>query len=167
MPTRWLGVCVLAAPADAAARHRFRCRAMWWPGTGDVARSAASTSPPGLTRWCARPLGSTVLAAGRQVVLTGRGLEGISMLVQAPTDSALNLGSSQGVCGGCVRRHTENHGHRSRRDRSPHRGGKVFSERPPNAPRLVVWSPRWEQPAGWPQVHVTADKVGVLAGRAG
>jgi filamentous hemagglutinin family protein len=42
------------------------------------------------------PNGSTILAAGRQIELTGRGLEGISLQVQAPTDSALNLGTLQG-----------------------------------------------------------------------
>ena len=42
------------------------------------------------------PNGSTILAAGQQVEITGRGLEGIRLQVQAPTDSALNLGSLQG-----------------------------------------------------------------------
>ena len=42
------------------------------------------------------PNGSTILAAGRQIEITGRGLEGISLQVQAPTDSAVNLGSLQG-----------------------------------------------------------------------
>ena len=42
------------------------------------------------------PNGSTLLAAGRQIELTGRGLEGISLQVQAPADSAVNLGTLQG-----------------------------------------------------------------------
>ncbi|RYF39268.1 MAG: filamentous hemagglutinin N-terminal domain-containing protein, partial [Comamonadaceae bacterium] len=42
------------------------------------------------------PNGATVLAAGRQVAITGRGLEGISLQVQAPSDSAVNLGSIAG-----------------------------------------------------------------------
>ncbi len=42
------------------------------------------------------PNGSTILAAGRQIEITGRGLEGISLQVQAPADSAVNLGSLQG-----------------------------------------------------------------------
>ena len=42
------------------------------------------------------PNGSTLLAAGRQIEITGRGLEGISLQVQAPVDSALNLGTLQG-----------------------------------------------------------------------
>jgi filamentous hemagglutinin family protein len=42
------------------------------------------------------PDGAVVLAAGQKVELTGRGLEGIRMLVTAPTDSALNFGALQG-----------------------------------------------------------------------
>jgi|GEM_PF-1104471 len=42
------------------------------------------------------PNGSTILAAGQQVEITGRGLEGITMLVQAPTDQARNLGRLEG-----------------------------------------------------------------------
>lgn len=42
------------------------------------------------------PNGSTVLAAGRQVEITGRGLEGISLLVQAPVDTVRNLGNLRG-----------------------------------------------------------------------
>ena len=42
------------------------------------------------------PGGSTLLAAGRQIELTGRGLEGISLQVQAPSDQAVNLGTLQG-----------------------------------------------------------------------
>jgi len=42
------------------------------------------------------PNGSTILGAGQQVEITGRGLEGIVMQVQAPTDSAINLGTLKG-----------------------------------------------------------------------
>ena len=42
------------------------------------------------------PNGSTLLAAGQKVELTGRGLEGIVMQVQAPDNSAVNLGTLQG-----------------------------------------------------------------------
>ena len=42
------------------------------------------------------PNGSTLLAAGQQVEITGRGLEGITLLVQAPTDQVRNLGTLQG-----------------------------------------------------------------------
>ncbi|HEY8050373.1 MAG TPA: filamentous hemagglutinin N-terminal domain-containing protein, partial [Ramlibacter sp.] len=42
------------------------------------------------------PNGATVLAAGQKVELTGRGLEGIVMQVQAPGNQAVNLGTLQG-----------------------------------------------------------------------
>lgn len=40
--------------------------------------------------------GATLLAAGQKVEVTGRGLEGIHMEIQAPTDQALSLGTLQG-----------------------------------------------------------------------
>jgi filamentous hemagglutinin family protein len=40
--------------------------------------------------------GSVILAAGQQVEVTGRGLEGILLQVQAPSDSAFNLGTLKG-----------------------------------------------------------------------
>ena len=42
------------------------------------------------------PNGSTILAAGQQVEITGRGLEGIRLQVQAPSDAAVNLGALSG-----------------------------------------------------------------------
>jgi len=42
------------------------------------------------------PSGATIVAAGQKVELTGRGLEGIRMELQAPSDQALNLGTLQG-----------------------------------------------------------------------
>lgn len=40
--------------------------------------------------------GTAILAAGQRVEVTGRGLEGIVMQVQAPTDRAVNLGTLKG-----------------------------------------------------------------------
>ena len=40
--------------------------------------------------------GSVVLAAGQSVEVTGRGLEGITLYVQAPSDQAINLGTLKG-----------------------------------------------------------------------
>src|SRR2546428_51348 len=40
--------------------------------------------------------GAAILAAGQKVEITGRGLEGIVMEVQAPTDTAVNLGTLKG-----------------------------------------------------------------------
>jgi filamentous hemagglutinin family protein len=42
------------------------------------------------------PNGATILAAGRKVEVTGRGLEGIRLEVQAPEDKAVNLGQLKG-----------------------------------------------------------------------
>ena len=42
------------------------------------------------------PNGSAILAAGQQIEITARGLEGITLQVQAPTDRAVNLGTLQG-----------------------------------------------------------------------
>ncbi|MDQ6882420.1 MAG: filamentous hemagglutinin N-terminal domain-containing protein, partial [Pseudomonadota bacterium] len=42
------------------------------------------------------PNGATVLAAGQKVAMTGRGLEGIRLELQAPADQAVNLGTLQG-----------------------------------------------------------------------
>jgi filamentous hemagglutinin family protein len=40
--------------------------------------------------------GTAILAAGQRVEVTGRGLEGIVLQVQAPSDSAINLGTLRG-----------------------------------------------------------------------
>ena len=42
------------------------------------------------------PQGAVVLAAGQKVEVTGRGLEGIRLQVQAPQDSVVNLGTIEG-----------------------------------------------------------------------
>ena len=42
------------------------------------------------------PNGNTILAAGQQIEITARGMEGISLLVQAPSDAAVNLGTLKG-----------------------------------------------------------------------
>ena len=52
----------------------------------DVAKSAVVESQGG----------SVVLAAGQSVEVTGRGMEGITLQVQAPTDQAINLGTLKG-----------------------------------------------------------------------
>ena len=63
--------------------------------SGDVVLMGSSVDT-GRDALIQAPNGSTILAAGRQIELTGRGLEGISLQVQAPADSALNLGTLQG-----------------------------------------------------------------------
>ena len=42
------------------------------------------------------PDGSVVLAAGRNALVTGRGMQGVLLEVKAPTDSAINLGQLKG-----------------------------------------------------------------------
>ncbi len=63
--------------------------------SGDVVLLAANidTSKDALIQ---APNGNTILAAGQQIEITGRGLEGIKLQVQAPTDSVVNLGTLKG-----------------------------------------------------------------------
>jgi filamentous hemagglutinin family protein len=63
--------------------------------SGDVVLMGSSVDT-GVNALVQAPNGSTVLAAGQQIEITGRGLEGIVMQVQAPTDSAVNLGTLKG-----------------------------------------------------------------------
>ncbi len=66
---------------------------------GDVVLVAPNIDV-GINALIQAPNGSTLLAAGQQVEITGRGLEGITMLVQAPGDQVRNLGSLQGTAVG-------------------------------------------------------------------
>ena len=70
------------------------------------------------------PNGSTLLAAGQQLEITGRGLEGISFQVQAPTDQALNLGMLSGNAVG-IFAGTLKHSGQIRADAVTVEGGKV------------------------------------------
>ncbi|MDT8989512.1 filamentous hemagglutinin N-terminal domain-containing protein [Curvibacter sp. APW13] len=63
--------------------------------SGDVVL-IGSTVDTGQGALIQAPNGSTILAAGNQVEITGRGLEGISMTVQAPDNNAVNLGTLKG-----------------------------------------------------------------------
>jgi filamentous hemagglutinin family protein len=70
------------------------------------------------------PNGSAILAAGQQIEITARGLEGITLQVQAPTDQAINLGSLQagavGMFAGTLR-----HSGEIRANSISQEGGKV------------------------------------------
>ncbi|AGX86338.1 YDG domain-containing protein [Candidatus Symbiobacter mobilis] len=74
--------------------------------SGDVflLGSDVSTAPGALIQ---APNGSAVLAAGQQIEITARGLEGIVLHVQAPQDRALNLGilagNAVGIFAGTLR----------------------------------------------------------------
>jgi filamentous hemagglutinin family protein len=74
--------------------------------SGDVVLIGSSVST-GSDALIEAPNGSTILAAGQKVEITGRGLEGIVLQVQAPTDSAVNLGTLKagavGVFAGTLR----------------------------------------------------------------
>ncbi len=70
------------------------------------------------------PNGSTLLAAGQQVEITGRGLEGISFQLQAPSDQALNLGKLSGNAVG-IFAGTLKHSGQIRADAVTVEGGKV------------------------------------------
>ena len=59
---------------------------------GDVVLTAPNIAV-GVSALIQSPNGSTVLAAGQQVEITGRGLEGILLRVQAPSDTVRNLGN--------------------------------------------------------------------------
>lgn len=63
--------------------------------SGDVVLIGSSVET-GADALIQAPNGSTILAAGQQIEITGRGLEGISLQVQAPTDRAINLGTLNG-----------------------------------------------------------------------
>jgi filamentous hemagglutinin family protein len=63
--------------------------------SGDVVLLGGSVTT-GADALIQSPNGSTVLAAGQQIELTGRGLEGIRLQVQAPADSVVNLGTLKG-----------------------------------------------------------------------
>jgi filamentous hemagglutinin family protein len=60
--------------------------------SGDVVLIGSSLDA-GVDALIQAPNGSTILVAGQQIEITGRGLEGISLQVQAPADSAVNLGT--------------------------------------------------------------------------
>lgn len=62
---------------------------------GDVVLIAPNVQV-GTEAFIRSPNGSTLLAAGRKVAMTGRGLEGIRLELQAPADQAVNLGTLQG-----------------------------------------------------------------------
>jgi filamentous hemagglutinin family protein len=63
--------------------------------SGDVVLIGSSVDT-GSNALIQAPNGSTILAAGQRIEITGRGLEGISLQVQAPNDSVVNLGVLKG-----------------------------------------------------------------------
>ena len=127
--------------------------------SGDVVLIGSQVAT-GVNALVRSPNGSTVLAAGQQVELTGRGLEGISMLVQAPTDSALNLGTLQGDAVGVFAGTLKTTGTIAATAVSTE-GGKVVLKAADRAEVGGTVSALGLAGRGG-QVHVTADKVAVL-----
>lgn len=62
---------------------------------GDVVLLGANVNT-GSNALIQAPNGNVLLAAGQQIDITGRGLEGIVLRVQAPSDTVVNLGKLQG-----------------------------------------------------------------------
>ncbi len=79
----------LASGAAVSVQGRILAR------SGDVVLLGSSIET-GKEALIQAPNGSTILAAGQQIELTGRGLEGISLQVQAPANQAVNLGTLKG-----------------------------------------------------------------------
>ncbi len=78
-----LGTATLTVDGQILARH------------GDVVLIAPQLDT-GASALVQAPNGATVLAAGQQVEITGRGLEGIRLVVQAPENAVRNLGMLTG-----------------------------------------------------------------------
>ncbi len=80
---------------DGSAAGPLRVDGRILAGSGDVVLIGTDVQA-GAQAVIQSPQGATVLAAGQKVELTGRGLEGIRLEVQAPADQAVNLGTLQG-----------------------------------------------------------------------
>jgi filamentous hemagglutinin family protein len=107
------------------------------------------------------PQGATILAAGQVVEVTGRGLEGIRLEVQAPQDEVVNLGALQGDAVGIFAGTLRHSGHINAQAISAE-GGKVFllARSQADISGQVVAA---NQDKGG-QVHATANKVMLRSG---
>jgi filamentous hemagglutinin family protein len=107
------------------------------------------------------PDGATLLAAGQKVELTGRGLEGIRLELQAPSDQAVNLGTLQGDAVG-IFAGTLKHSGMIQATGISSEGGKVVLK----GAQLADISGRVGATRGLQggQVHATANKVMLKSG---
>jgi filamentous hemagglutinin family protein len=107
------------------------------------------------------PNGATILAAGQKVELTGRGLEGIRLELQAPSDQALNLGTLQGDAVGIFAGQLKHSGliHATA---TSIEGGKVVLKGVGSADIAGRVTARKGEQGG--QVHATAGKVMLRSG---
>jgi filamentous hemagglutinin family protein len=107
------------------------------------------------------PGGATVLAAGQKVEVTGRGLEGIHLHVQAPQDSAVNLGTIKGDAVGLFAGTLRHSGLISATQASA-QGGKVVLKGQDTAEISGAITASKGNLGG--QVHATANKVKLKSG---
>jgi filamentous hemagglutinin family protein len=107
------------------------------------------------------PNGATILAAGQKAELTGRGLEGIRLEVQAPGDSVVNLGTLSGDAVGIFAGTLKHSGLISASAASVE-GGKVVLKGLTQAEITGAIAARKGSLGG--QVHATAGKVVLRSG---
>ena len=107
------------------------------------------------------PSGATLLAAGQKVELTGRGLEGIRLEVQAPSDQVVNLGTLQGDAVGIFAGQLKHSGLIQATGISAE-GGKVVLRAQDSADILGQVKATSGTQGG--QVHATAGKVMLRSG---
>lgn len=108
------------------------------------------------------PQGATVLAAGQKVELTGRGLEGIHLEVQAPADQAVNLGTLQGDAVG-IFAGTLRHSGLVQASAATVQGGRVVLKAADHAETSGTVIAQGANGAGG-QVDLLGKTVGVMAG---
>jgi filamentous hemagglutinin family protein len=109
------------------------------------------------------PQGSTILAAGQSAQITGRGLEGITLQVQAPSDQVINLGRIEGNAVG-VFASTLKHSGLIQANQAALEGGRVVL-RATGGDALVDGRIDVSSPTGrGGQVDVLGNRVGLLAG---
>jgi filamentous hemagglutinin family protein len=107
------------------------------------------------------PNGATVLAAGQKVDITGRGLEGIRLQMQAPTDQAVNLGTLKGDAVG-VFAATLKHSGLIQANAVSTEGGKVVLKAKDSLE--IGGSVKATQGQLGGQIHATANKVKLKSG---
>jgi filamentous hemagglutinin family protein len=107
------------------------------------------------------PNGATVLAAGQKVDITGRGLEGIRLQMQAPTDQAVNLGTLKGDAVG-VFAATLKHSGLIQATAVSTEGGKVVLKAKDSLE--IDGSVKASNGALGGQIHATANKVKLKSG---
>ncbi|MGY8904880.1 MAG: beta strand repeat-containing protein [Burkholderiales bacterium] len=107
------------------------------------------------------PDGATILAAGQKVAITGRGLEGIQLQIQAPEHQAINLGQLRGNAVGLFAGSLKHSGLIQATGVSVE-GGKVLLKAQDSLE--VAGSIAATQGSTGGQIHATANKVKLKSG---